>query len=80
MECATTGSRSTRRRELAKAESNGVVARLFGFENEYMLATPLAVEEQCIRYNGPAKQAVYIFNKFLSLTLYVLKIRYTDKY
>jgi hypothetical protein len=32
-----------------------VVAKLFGFENEYMLATPLAVEEQCIRYSGPVK-------------------------
>jgi hypothetical protein len=45
-----------------------------------MLATPLAVEEQCIRYNGPAKQAVYSFIKNLSLIVYVLKIRYTDKY
>lgn len=40
-------------------ESSGVVAKIFGFENEYMLATPLAVEEQCIRYSGPVKEAVY---------------------
>jgi hypothetical protein len=45
-----------------------------------MLATPLAVEEQCIRYNGPAKQEVYSFRKVLTLTVYILKIRYTDKY
>jgi hypothetical protein len=59
---ATTGSRSTIRRELATAASNGVAVKLFGFENEYMFATPLAVEEQCIRYRGPAKKkSVCIF-------------------
>ena len=35
------------------AESMGVVARLFWLEKEYMLATPLAVEDVCMRYTGP---------------------------
>lgn len=38
------------------AVSMGVVARLFWFENEYMLATPLAVDEVCMRYTGPAAE------------------------